>query len=249
MATIQKSKTSMKLHEIKGRNRYCGPAAIAALTGCTTDEAAVVIRSVSRQESVKGVHTHHLMQALALFGVRYSHRETYCPASRLTLAQWLKKTDRPRGKVFLVVAGNHFQIVTGRQYTCGRLRAMVSVRDERVKRRSRVEEVFALSAGVITKPSALAWDEQKKKEARQIQAARPKAKKLAEAHGMRVEIDVLEYGNRHYYVYAKPETEAHQDYPFGGDHIVHDWREVLWRVEEIISFEASLQECDPLGVL
>ena len=34
------------LHRVRGRNRYCGPSAIAAVLGITTDEAAAALRPV-----------------------------------------------------------------------------------------------------------------------------------------------------------------------------------------------------------
>ena len=236
----------MKLHKIKGRNRYCGPAVISALTGCTTDEAAVVIRSISFQESVKGVHTHHLRRALHAFNVAtYSQRDV----KGKTLTQWLKATDRPSGKVFLVVAGNHFQIVTGRRYLDNATKTPVSVKDEKVRGRSRVEEVFVLDAGKLTKPPALTRWEHEQKEKRRIASFRPKAKRLAEKHGCRIEIDDIGEGLRHFWIWGKDEVEAHQDYPFEGDHIVNDWEDAFRRIEAIIEFEKSLPECDPLGVL
>ena len=51
------------------------------------------------------------------------------------------------------MAGCHWQLVSGRRYTCGRIREIVSIRDKRVKRRARVAEVYELISDNVTKPS------------------------------------------------------------------------------------------------
>ena len=64
----------------------------------------------------------------------------------VTLAGWLKHTvkDRDANRVFLIVAGWHWQLVQGRRYVCGLTGDIVSIRDKRVKRRARVAEVYEL---------------------------------------------------------------------------------------------------------
>ena len=57
----------MKIHSVnrvKGGNRYCGPAAISAVTRCTTDDAAKAIRYHSGQRAVMGCFTEDLKRAL-----------------------------------------------------------------------------------------------------------------------------------------------------------------------------------------
>ena len=46
---------SNSLHEIRGRNVYCGPAAIAAVSGITTDEAARLYRFFTFQTQTRSV--------------------------------------------------------------------------------------------------------------------------------------------------------------------------------------------------
>lgn len=141
-------------HISTDRNRYCGPAVISAVTGMNSGEAARLIRSVSGQRAVRGAHTTHVRRALTLCGI--SSYIVYTPLERKpTLAQWLKnsKERRTTGRVYLVIAGNHFQLVEGRRYVCGRTRDIVSIKDKQVKRRARVEEVYELRAdGKITIP-------------------------------------------------------------------------------------------------
>jgi 2-C-methyl-D-erythritol 2,4-cyclodiphosphate synthase len=62
-----------------------------------------------------------------------------------TLGQWLKASAvwRKR-KPYLVVAGNHFQLVQGRSYVCGISRDVVSQKHPVVKRKARITEVYEL---------------------------------------------------------------------------------------------------------
>ena len=143
----------MRIHpvnRVKGGNRWCGPAAISAVTRCTTDDAAKAIRHHSGQHAVKGCYTQHLRQALkSHWGVDSVRVRSYCftpPSERPTLAKWLRdsKDIRTAGRVFLVVAGHHFQLVSGRRYVCSQTTDVVSVRAA-PHRRARVEEVYELT--------------------------------------------------------------------------------------------------------
>jgi hypothetical protein len=57
-----------------------------------------------------------------------------------TLAAWLKATkdERTAGRVYLLVAGLHWLVVSGRRYVCGITGDIVSIKDKRVRRRARV---------------------------------------------------------------------------------------------------------------
>ena len=56
------------LHRITGRATKCGPAAISAIAGVPTHEAAAVIRRLFDRPSVNGVHIDELAAALEEFG-------------------------------------------------------------------------------------------------------------------------------------------------------------------------------------
>ena len=56
------------LHRITGRAVKCGPAAISAIAGVPTHEAAAVIRRLFDRPSVNGVHTDELAATLEEFG-------------------------------------------------------------------------------------------------------------------------------------------------------------------------------------
>lgn len=141
----------MKIHQVKDgnssgdKNRFCGPSAISILTGMSTGEAARLLRSVSGRRQIKGTGNSLMYKGLAKCGLRMAHLPIRLRP--MTLAQWLKLTvgERTPGRVFLVSAGNHWQIITGRRYACGRIREIVSIRDKRVKRRCRVEDVYEIT--------------------------------------------------------------------------------------------------------
>ena len=154
----------LKLLPIKDgrdKNRYCGPSVISALTKLTTGEAARLIRMQSpNRKSVKGTHSYEVRRALDACNIEM-RRFPYTPvvsngrSRRPSLAAWLKQSKKARtpGRVFLIAAGNHWQLVSGRRYTCGRIRDIVSIKDKRVKRRAHVSEVYELTSENVTKPA------------------------------------------------------------------------------------------------
>ncbi len=179
------------------RNRYCGPAVISAVTGMVTGEAARLIRHVSGQRKVTGSYAHHVIRALKLCNVGYNSNKFFGLDTKRqpTLAQWLKssKDIRTSGRVFLIVAGNHFQLVEGRRYVCGRTKDVVSVRSKLVKRRCRVETVHELiNEGRIQIPNAA------RKPVDHVASERAKAQCLAKKMDVKINIERVSS----YYVYG-----------------------------------------------
>ena len=164
---------------VADKNRYCGPAAISAVTGMTTAEAAKLLRVVSGARSIKGTDSALMRDALRECGIKmgediraarpgdslrvpaqvYPSIEgdyTFSAYCFETLARWLSTTrlileanrwpwQEFAQRVFLVVAGNHWQLIQGDKYVCGLPGEVVSVTDKRVKRRARVTEVYELT--------------------------------------------------------------------------------------------------------
>ena len=136
----------------RDQNRYCGPSVISAITGMTTGEAAAQLRAASGKRAIRGTHTSWIRTVLRWNNIearscRYDWNIRLNRTDGVTLAGWLKHTvkDRNADRVFLLVAGWHWQLVQGRRYVCGQTREIVSIRDKRVKRRARVAEVYELS--------------------------------------------------------------------------------------------------------
>lgn len=141
------------IEDSKDENRYCGPSVISAVTKLTTGEAARLIRKQTGKPCVRGTYTSEVRHALEACGIKMwsaGYRTRHKP----TLAGWLResKEDRTPGRVFLISAGHHWQLVSGRRYVCGRIREIVSIKDKRVKRRARVREVYELISDNVTKP-------------------------------------------------------------------------------------------------
>ena len=220
-------------------NRYCGPAVISAVTGMTTGEAARLIRHVSGQRKVTGSHTFHVLRALSLCNIQNVKTTV---VTRPTLAQWLKssKDVRTAGRVYLIVAGNHFQLVEGRRYVCGRTRDIVSVRSKYVKRRCRVETVHELiSEGKIQIPNAA------RKPVDHAASDRAKAQRLAKKMDVKINIErYYDYDNRfsQYWVEGYKDVDAKgEDIDFSREgildgHCAYDWGEVLDKLDAIADY-------------
>ena len=115
----------------------------------------------------------------------------------MTLAGWLKGTvkERTADRVFLIVAGWHWQLVQGRRYVCGIVGDVVSIKDKKIKRRARVAEVYELtSIGKITTPS----DATKPKQT--TNNFRGKAQRLAKKMGMEISIERTGSGDNAYWI-------------------------------------------------
>jgi hypothetical protein len=217
------------------RNRYCGPAVISAVTGMTTGEAARLIRYVGGRKSIKGSTTHEVIRSLEMCGIRGQHKTfglTLDRSSGVTLAGWLKATvkERTANRVFLIVAGWHWQLVQGRRYVCGILGSPASIKDKRIKRRARVSEVYELtSMGAITTPSEAI---KPKRVACGADNYRSKAQRLAKKLGMKISVERTGYGDNSYWI----DYEGKDDYVDLGvieGHCSYDWQEVFWKLQEI----------------
>lgn len=95
-------------HPAVGRNRYCGPAALAILVGCDTDEAARQLRDITGQRAIYGVRPRDLKAALARHGLRASPTFIADPAP--TLRQWVAHLTASRyfhGRFLLRLTGHY----------------------------------------------------------------------------------------------------------------------------------------------
>ena len=222
------------------RNRYCGPSVISAITGMTTGEAARLIRHVGGRKSIKGSSTWEVKRSLDLCGIE-SKRTTFGltlgRSKGVTLAGWLKGTvkERTADRVFLIVAGWHWQLVQGRRYVCGIVGDVVSIKDKKIKRRARVAEVYELtSIGKITTPSEATKPKQT------TNNFRGKAQRLAKKMGMEISIERTGYGDNSYWI----DYEGEDDYVDLGvieGHCSYDWYEVLDKLEEIEEYQQQKQ--------
>ena len=221
----------------KGHNRFCGPAALSIIAGVDTAEAAAVIRFAGNKKCVMGTHDWDMVKALRLLGYKATSTGRFDndnPKSNPTLAAWLKSDKRNGQTLYLVAAGNHWQVVQGRRYCCGLTKAIVSIRDEKVKRRARVTSVYAIEQ---ERKVALADVlPAKPKRDTSEDSDRRKARKLAQTYSIEIEIERWDGYNRT--VVWGPHWAPHVDEeeldPFHGDHYAEDWADALGRVEDYV---------------
>jgi hypothetical protein len=57
------------LYPALGRNRWCGPAALAIISGKTTDETAAILRDVSGKRAIMRVRSRYMIQAIRRLGL------------------------------------------------------------------------------------------------------------------------------------------------------------------------------------
>jgi len=213
------------------QNRYCGPSVISAVTTLTTGEAARLIRLQSGKRSVKGTSTSNVRRALKSCNVQMTFvpaptGSRYGKSRGITLAHWLRLTHGTRaGRIFLISAGHHWQLVSGNRYVCGRTASLgiVSIKHKQVKRRARVADVYELTSDSVTEPD--------------IDVRKPKdrnAKIRAEAHRLAkkwgIEIEVFR-GETFKNVW--PPEKIKED-PYDGEHCTHSWTEVLYMVRSYV---------------
>lgn len=221
----------------KGHNRFCGPAALSIIAGIDTAEAAAVIRHVSRKRSVQGTSNWEVLRSLSLLGFKASSAAKVDPLNlkaNPTLAAWLKSDERDGQSLYLIAAGHHWQVVQGRRFCCGLTGQIVSIRDEKVKRRARVSGVWKIEQD---RKVALADVLPAKPKVKDTDATlRRKAKRLAEAHDIEIEAERWWDGGEYYtriIVWGPRGVDMDND-PFEGDHYADDWRDALERVEEYV---------------
>ena len=221
------------------RNRYCGPSVISAVTGMTTGETARLVRSLSGVKSVKGTSTRQVRNALRDCNIdmqRYSFGMALSRSTGPTLAGWLKQTvkERTADRVFLIVAGWHWQLVQGRRYVCGIVGDVVSIKDKKIKRRARVAEVYELTmtaAKVVTPPAA-----KKVKVVDRNAKVRRELKKLTKQYGFAVDYERDLHG---YSVWMSEEAETlaqNLNHNLRDSHYCEDWDEIGWRIGEMVEF-------------
>ena len=117
-------------------NRYCGPAAMSAILGITTDEAAATLREVTGRRSIKCTHGYEIHSALQMYGVRMqqNYREVVQHKGE-SFRNWAKRTIEHRGfdRVFLVSAGKHWRVVQGWNQVCGIVKSVSTIANAHAK--------------------------------------------------------------------------------------------------------------------
>lgn len=134
----------VQLNEVTGKNRYCGPTAIAAVLGVTTDEAARVARAISGKASIRGMKYALVLDVLKHFGCTV---EFFLVQERLTANQWVQSNKALfRGNHVILAHGNHYGTLLGGKFLCSLSnREVVGLKDI-PKLKSRVAGYFVIKS-------------------------------------------------------------------------------------------------------
>jgi len=102
----------MKLHKIKGKNKYCGPAALSAAFGISSQYAAKLIRTHhcgAYNGSVKGTWGDSLKRVFDACGVDSTYSGIIPRNEQVTFNQWVKETfPHYPNSTFIVAVKNHW---------------------------------------------------------------------------------------------------------------------------------------------
>lgn len=95
---------------LSGRNKFCGPAVVAGVLACSTDEAAKLIRRESGQRAVKGAYTPHVLAALRRAG---GQCRTYIGIGMQRQRVWQIAPKRPLSVAVIRMpsGGGHFVLI------------------------------------------------------------------------------------------------------------------------------------------
>ncbi len=225
------------LHPHRGSNRWCGPGAIAILTGVTTDDASRMIRAITGKRSCTGTSTCIIRNVLRKCGIDSNRVEHYGGGRKPTLNQWVE-SGRSQGGTFLVVAGNHFQIITGDLFVDNQVKELTAFEDLKKGKRRRVEETFRLHCpdGVEIPTHInrkLVCGEKLKQERNAAASWRRKARALAKK--LDVTIDTNDWRDlEQLWVWVSNAFAAKHGDPWeeGEGHCRFSWDEVLDMLEE-----------------
>lgn len=229
----------MQIHPVShpktGGNKFCGPAAISIVTGMDTGQAARLIRTTNRMRKVTGTTDAQMMRALRACGISMiRHYDGDGKAKdRPTVTQWLRDSQKMRtpGRVFLVDAAHHWQIITGRRFCCGIVREIISIKDKRANRRGRVKAVYEL----LVHDKIVIPAEATEEKARFVDPARERLKKEEREHGFKGLLD--RQGG--FVDYVVPPCDV---FPRGFSTMHHDWHTTLERVLHYVDDLAAYEE-------
>lgn len=218
------------LNTITGRNKYCGPAAVSAVAGVSTDRAAALMRHKGGRRSIRGAFNHEVLGAFRYLGWDNIMTDSFRKGRRPTLARWLDG-DRCRKSAYLVNVTGHYVVVRGDWFADSRQREPVHV-DAAPGRRARVVKTWRLHY----EPGLMDHDvlrilETEQEERRQKRAKMDQARRVAKQIGCELESLRKAYGpdSRGWNVWP-PKGMLDQLDPFSGDHFADDEFEVHHRV-------------------
>lgn len=207
-------------HDLKTK-LWCGPAAIAAVTGYPTSIIMQALKEDTGKVAVKGVYNSQLWRVMMRFG--YGVAKNISGQNR-TLAQFARDHAEDFAKAPMVVnVTGHYLVLFGRRSVDNWTKDPVFISDS-PHRLKKVKAAWVFDKRGEAKLPVVAPPAPKRDTMR---AVRTKAKALALKHG----IDIIsDYGTG--FRVECPALE-HDD-PHEGDHFASDWKEVLSQVEDYV---------------
>jgi hypothetical protein len=117
---------------VRGKNGFCGPAVVSAITGVTTDQASAVIREVSGMSMVRGTFFCDLDRAFDWLGYRVSTEKTMeRPVTLIRASEIIGK------RTAILDLPNHWGAISRGTFADSRYRSPVRVEDVRHRYRVR----------------------------------------------------------------------------------------------------------------
>lgn len=96
-----------------GKNTFCGPYVLAAVTGKTTDEISAMVRNMYGRSMIKKMYPRELHAVLKVCKVDYAHRRFHPPC---TWTFWLGYHRVPSRTYIVFVTGHYVLVHNGRVY-------------------------------------------------------------------------------------------------------------------------------------
>ena len=131
-------------HPTSGRNRYCGPAALSIIAGIDSKQAAALLRLVSGRRFIKSASYGAVLGALSRLGYLPKPWQFNRALKRPSFAAWCRDERRRPDCTYLVEAGHHYRVVSGRQVCCSVTQKPVFIGRSPL-RRARVNAVWTIT--------------------------------------------------------------------------------------------------------
>lgn len=104
----------MTLHPAIGSNHFCGPGALAIITGHSTGDCARVLRQVSGKRSIMRIAVPYMLQAMDKLGIQ--HGPMIEPARGTALSRFM--VTHSHGRYLVVITGHYCVIDTTTCQVC-----------------------------------------------------------------------------------------------------------------------------------
>lgn len=231
----------MKLHPINHDIKttlWCGPGALATITGLPVSHVMAVLRHVTGRRTIKGVRHSDMFKAGAMLGLTFLPQNVYSYVENHqlpTLARWTKiYQENLASAAFLVNVSQHYVTVSGRKFNDNWTKSPVAL-SKAPRRRARVRAAWKVVKDPNFVPALPPAPPAPAKPASPNYSA--KARALARKHG--IQIEVGDPSPDCIYV-TLPEECGIKD-RHEGDHYVYDWAEALDRVKGYVEDLTRIQ--------